>query len=106
MVQRREVGKSEEDRARYAGRLVPGRSIGSARVRGQSESQVCHLYPVVCTGGLINCGYRHVAGDVIEIRPSNSQEDVDAFLKTVGWTDIADVAYLVSPSSPGGAHWY
>ncbi|GAA6017924.1 hypothetical protein JCM8202_006200 [Rhodotorula sphaerocarpa] len=39
------------------------------------------------------------AGDVLEIRPCNSKEDVDRFLSSTRWTDIADEPYLVHPTS-------
>ncbi|GAA6005265.1 NAPDH-dependent diflavin reductase [Rhodotorula paludigena] len=40
------------------------------------------------------------AGDVLELRPQNSSEEVDRFLETVRWTDIADDIYTVSASDP------
>lgn len=44
---------------------------------------------------------RYSAGDVLEIRPCNSKEDVDRFLSSTRWTDIADEPYLVHPASIG-----
>lgn len=45
--------------------------------------------------------YRYAAGDVLEIRPQNSKEDVDRFLASTRWTEIADEPFLISPTSSG-----
>ncbi|KAI5477463.1 NADPH-dependent diflavin oxidoreductase 1 [Pseudohyphozyma bogoriensis] len=42
----------------------------------------------------------HVAGDVVEIRPQNSPEDVSTFLASIGWTSIADDLYSITAASP------
>ena len=48
------------------------------------------------------CDFRsYEAGDVLEIRPQNSAEDVQRFLTSVGWTDIADELYSLRATSPG-----
>ncbi|BGP19975.1 hypothetical protein JCM10213_006752 [Rhodosporidiobolus nylandii] len=39
------------------------------------------------------------AGDVLEIRPQNSTEEVDRFLSSAGWTGVADDIYLITPSN-------
>ncbi|GAA5889505.1 hypothetical protein JCM5296_005969 [Sporobolomyces johnsonii] len=41
----------------------------------------------------------YTAGDVLEIRPQNSKEDVDRFLSSAGWTLLADTPFLVTPSN-------
>ncbi|GAA5973540.1 hypothetical protein JCM11641_007108 [Rhodosporidiobolus odoratus] len=41
----------------------------------------------------------YTAGDVLEIRPQNSKEEVDRFLTSARWEDIADDVYLVTPSN-------
>ncbi|GAA5961572.1 hypothetical protein JCM8115_006723 [Rhodotorula mucilaginosa] len=42
----------------------------------------------------------YAAGDVLEIRPCNSAEDVDRFLQSAGWTDMADEVIAIYPTSP------
>ncbi|KAK4055080.1 NAPDH-dependent diflavin reductase [Microbotryomycetes sp. JL201] len=39
------------------------------------------------------------AGDVLEIKPENAPEDVERFLSSAGWTDIADDYFEFSPSN-------
>lgn len=46
------------------------------------------------------CG-RYAAGDVLEIRPQNSKEEVDRFLVAAQWTDIADDTFVMTASNPG-----
>ncbi|GAA5905511.1 hypothetical protein JCM6882_004772 [Rhodosporidiobolus microsporus] len=41
----------------------------------------------------------YTAGDVLEIRPQNAKEDVDRFLTSARWADIADDVYIVAPSN-------
>ncbi|KAL8291429.1 hypothetical protein RQP46_002407 [Phenoliferia psychrophenolica] len=45
-------------------------------------------------------GTSYEPGDVLEIRPQNLPEDVDAFLSAAGWTSIADTTYRITPSNP------
>ncbi|GAA5923352.1 hypothetical protein JCM3775_007512 [Rhodotorula graminis] len=42
----------------------------------------------------------YTAGDVLEIRPQNSPAEVERFLTSAGWTDLADDVVLVSPTDP------
>ncbi|KWU44309.1 riboflavin synthase domain-like protein [Rhodotorula sp. JG-1b] len=41
----------------------------------------------------------YAAGDVLEIRPCNSAEDVERFLQSAGWTDMADQVLAIYPTS-------
>jgi sulfite reductase alpha subunit-like flavoprotein len=43
---------------------------------------------------------RYAAGDVLEIRPQNQAEDVEDFLKSAGWLDLADDLFDIEPSNP------
>lgn len=45
--------------------------------------------------------HRYVPGDVLEIRPENSDEDVANFLDSVGWREFADVEYDIMPTTEG-----
>ncbi|GAA5935527.1 hypothetical protein JCM1841_003704 [Sporobolomyces salmonicolor] len=41
----------------------------------------------------------YTAGDVLEIRPQNSKENVDRFLSSAKWTSLADTPFLITPSN-------
>ncbi|GAA5973567.1 hypothetical protein JCM21900_005453 [Sporobolomyces salmonicolor] len=41
----------------------------------------------------------YAAGDVLEIRPQNSKENVDRFLSSAKWTSVADTPFLITPSN-------
>lgn len=40
-------------------------------------------------------------GDVLEMRPENSNEDVANFLDSIGWKEIADIEYDITPTTQG-----
>lgn len=48
--------------------------------------------------------HRYVPGDVLEIRPENSDADVASFLDSVGWREFADVEYDIIPTTEGEFH--
>lgn len=48
--------------------------------------------------------HSYEAGDVLEIRPRNSAENVEHFLSSIGWTPVADKLYSVTASNHGALH--
>ena len=43
--------------------------------------------------------YSYKPGDILDVRPENLPEDVDAFLTMMKWQDFADTAYRIEPTS-------
>lgn len=70
----------------------------------------------LCVSSILVCSFlstplrhlesgRYAAGDVLEIRPQNKEEDVEDFLKSTGWIDIADDHFEIEPSNPRMLHF-
>jgi sulfite reductase alpha subunit-like flavoprotein len=70
------------------------------------EDVRCVSVLVLCSVSATNAAHRWEPGDVLELRPENDPDEVDAFLTMLKWRERADEPFYMSAASEGPPRSY